>query len=108
MVDSFAVTADGRKLPALAPLVAELDRAQVRHALADYQLAYVLTFETDERIVAAPLGQPRHAGQQRAVLSDQRRAYVTVAGSTRDTEWRSQLRGGERRLAGGFALYLRQ
>src|SRR5829696_6660692 len=64
-----------------APLVAALDRAHVRHALADYQLAYVLTFETNERILAAPLGQPRHAGQQRAVLADRRRAYVTVAGS---------------------------
>ncbi|MBA2385362.1 MAG: hypothetical protein H0V68_11975, partial [Actinobacteria bacterium] len=108
MDDSFAVTADSHRLPELGPLVAALDREHVRHALADYQLAYVLTFETKERIVAAPLGQPRHEGQKRAVLADAGRAYVTVAGSTRDGEWRSELRGRRRRIAGGFAVYLPQ
>ena len=107
MERAFAVTADGRKLPSdLQPLVDTLDREQVRHVLADYQLAYVLTFDTNERIVAAPIGQPRHEEQKRAVLADQRRAYATVAGSPLDAVWRNELRDRRRRVAGGFAVYL--
>lgn len=108
MDDAFAVRADGRPVPRLGPLVAALDREHVRHALADYHLAYVLTFETNERIVAAPLEQVRHEAQQRAVLADKGRAYVTVAGSDRDAEWRGELRGRMRRVVGGFAVYLPQ
>jgi len=37
----------------LAPLVATLDRLELDRVYADFWLAYALTFETDERIVAA-------------------------------------------------------
>jgi hypothetical protein len=108
MDDAFAVRADERPVPELGPLVATLDHEHVRHVLADYHLAYVITFETNERIVAGSLEQVRHEGQQGAVLTDKRRAYVTIAGSSRDAEWRSELRGRVRRIVGGFAVYLSQ
>jgi Dolichyl-phosphate-mannose-protein mannosyltransferase len=107
MDDAFAVTADGLQIPDdRDPLVHALDRARVRHVLADYNLAYILTFETDERIVAAPTGQPRYVPQWKEVHADPRRAYVTVAGSRRDRLWRAELANRRRETAGGFAVYL--
>ena len=107
MDDAFAVTADGLRIPDdRDPLVRALERAGVRHVLADYNLAYILTFESDERIVAAPTGQPRYVPQWREVHADPRRAYVTVAGSRRDRLWRAELANRRRETAGGFAFYL--
>jgi len=107
MADAHVLTADGLPLPPdRAPLIRALDNAGTRHVVADYDLAYVLTFETDERIVAAPDGEPRYPPHSEEVLADPRRAYVAVAGSDRDRAWRDQFTSRRRVAAGGFAAYV--
>ena len=56
----------------LAPLVSTLDRLRLRHVYADYWLAYVLDFDTKERIVAAQsrFGGVRFAGGPAIVSHD--------------------------------------
>jgi hypothetical protein len=56
----------------LAPLVAELDRLHLDRVYADYWLAYVLDFDTKERIVAAQsrFGDVRFSGGRAIVSHD--------------------------------------
>lgn len=107
MDNAFAIGEGGRPVPEdRTPLIGALDRAGVKHVLAEYELAYALTFETNERIVAAPVGQPRYEPHRREVLNDPHHAYAAVIGSPRDETWRRQLRHLRRLEVGGFALYL--
>ena len=99
----------GLRVPAdLDPAVRVLDRYGVDRVLAPYAIAYRVTFETRERIVATPTGQTRYRPHQRLVLDSPNPAYVFVAGSRDDVESTQRLpaRGYRRQAAGGWAVYL--
>ena len=70
----YRVRADGLAVPAdFAPLVAALDRLRLDRVYADYWIGYRLTFETDERIVAAQSPQElyRRRGEGRVIVLPQ-------------------------------------
>ena len=99
----------GVRVPAdLRPALRVLERHGVDRVLAPYAIAYRVTFETDERIVATPTGQTRYRPHQRLVLASRAPGYVFVAGS------RDDVRGGrlvpapayQRVGAGGWAVYV--
>jgi hypothetical protein len=60
--------------PSTAPIAAALEAAGYRTAVADHWVAYPLTFESDERVIASPLpgGYPRYVARVR----NSRPAYV--------------------------------
>lgn len=110
----------------LAPLVATLDRLRLDHVYADYWLAYVLDFDTRERIVAAQNefkgvtfagGQalptldpsPRYAPYEAEVNAAARRGFVFFRRGIGAVPIVAQLaRHGYRRyLVGPFAIYAR-
>jgi hypothetical protein len=75
----------------VAPLVAALDDEGIDRVFADYWVAYRMTWETDERIVASPLGLVRSPEHDRTVRSAVTPAYVVVAGSCVDDRLRQGL-----------------
>jgi hypothetical protein len=109
------------------PLIAELDRNEVDRVYADYWIAYRLTFETDERIIAAqsslnrpnlrvrqgrvmPLGQgwSRNWSYNRAVDRADRAAIVFTRADPVETDDRALLveHGYRRHAVGPFVVYL--
>jgi hypothetical protein len=101
------------KIPAdTRPMVHALERAGVRTAVADYWIAYLIDFESRERIIAIPApdtGQNRHPSWSRRVRRDPDSARVFVHGAVAEKRARLRLlHAGYRRLeAGGFDIYLR-
>lgn len=99
--------------PPLGPLVAELERHDVRAVYSDYWISYRLSFETREEIIASPIDSVRygpHDGYVREVAERaQQTTYVVHGGAQKDTALQATLeeRGlaYERRLAGDFAVY---
>ena len=74
----------GLRVPAdLGPVLRTLDDAGETRVRAHYAIAYRITFESEERIIAASTGQSRHAPYQRAVDADPSPALVEV----RAGEW---------------------
>lgn len=67
----------------LGPLVDALDARGIDHLVAEYWLAYQLTFETGERIVATPNQRMRNEDMRDEVVADPDglRTYAFVAGS---------------------------
>ncbi len=63
-------------------------------ALGDYWIAYRLSFESNERVVAASLGQARYQPFQRLVEYSESPAFVFVDGDLREGEWRPRLLWG--------------
>ena len=118
---------DGVPVPAsIDPLLRTLQTHGVRHAFADYWLAWRIVFESDEEIIAVkgqrgsstgtdasrlvdPGERGRHPPFYREVLADPRAAYVFLAGSDREPQLRPRLRAaGYRPLrTGDFIVYLR-
>jgi hypothetical protein len=111
-----------------APLVAMLDRLGIDRAYAHYWIAYRLTFETDERIVAAEadtgsLAASRPGAVLPAVPDETNRrpqydrevrrvaapAWAFTAGSPREHRWSPLLRrtGYRRVVVDGFAVWHR-
>jgi Dolichyl-phosphate-mannose-protein mannosyltransferase len=92
----------------LSPALRVLDRHGVDRVLAPYAIAYRVTFETDERIVATPTGQTRYRPHQRLVLANSAPAYVFVSGSRDDAGSARRLpaRGYSREAVGGWAVYV--
>ena len=88
----------------LGPLVDRLERDGVEHVYANYWLAYRITFESDERVVATSTGHVRYEPHDRAVRSDPRAAHVFFAGAPDERRF---ARDGYRRLREGpFAIYV--
>jgi hypothetical protein len=118
--DGVAVPTDGD------PLLRTLEARDVRHAYADYWIAWRIVFESDEKIIAVPGGgrvlraapdrgsrDPGEAGRYppfyRSVTASPNPAFVFLAGSSREAESRRRLLGrGYRRLrAAEFIVYVR-
>jgi len=118
---------DGVAVPSdLGPLLRTLEAHDVRHAYADYWIAWRVVFESREKIIAVPgrgrvLGaasgsgrrDPGEAGRYppyyRAVTASPTAAYVFMAGSPREDESRRRLlAAGYRRLrTADFVVYVR-
>lgn len=123
---AYRLQADGHLVPRdFAPLVAELDRRQIRQVYGHYWIVYRLSFESRERIVAAeadldtlserrpgavlpqePQGVrwPRYDAAARRVEAP---AWVFTVGSPRDLRWRPLFTrlGYTRTEVGGFSIY---
>ena len=98
----------GVRTPAdLDPVLARLDRAGVRFALAPYATAYRISFLTDERIVASSTGQVRYRPHDRLVRRN-RHAFAFAAGERDAVTKAPELRrAGYRRLpADDWVVYL--
>ena len=122
----YRIQADGHLVPRdFAPLIAELDRREIRHVLGHYWIVYRTGFESRERIKGgeADLGTlaerrpgvvlpippegvrwPPYAVAAREVEAP---AWVFRAGSTHDRRWRPLFTrlGYTRTEVGGFAIY---
>lgn len=94
----------GVRVPAdLGPALRALERAGETRVRAHYAIAYRITFESGERIVAASTGQTRRPEYERLVSREPRPAYVFVRDSAEAKRFR---RAGYRRVvAGGWAIY---
>jgi hypothetical protein len=101
--------AGGARVPAdMTPLVRLLERECADRVLANYWIAYRISFESDERVIATSTGFVRYVPHDRLVRSSPHPAHVFVAESAADRRARNALeRTGYRRLtAGGFAAYV--
>jgi Dolichyl-phosphate-mannose-protein mannosyltransferase len=79
----------GLRVPAdLDPVLRALDDAGETRVRAHYAIAYRITFESGERIVAASTTQVRHEPYQRIVADDPSPAFVGV----RDADWLVRVR----------------
>jgi hypothetical protein len=102
--------ADGRRVPNdMRPLIRLLEREHADRVLADYWLAYRISFESRERVVATSTGFVRYEPHDRLVRASPHPARVYVAGSLHDIRARERLvaQGYRRLTAGGYAAYVR-
>ena len=92
----------------LGPLVRALERHHVTRAWANYWVAYRITFQTDERIIAAPTDGPRYPRYNALISASERPAHVFVAGTSEEPAQRPRLlHAGYKRLrAGDFVVYV--
>jgi hypothetical protein len=93
----------------ISPLISALDREGATRVLADYWLAYRITFESGERIIATSTDFVRYPPHDRLVRSSRNPAYAFVRGSSVEEEHRNALkaRGYRRVLNDGFVVYVR-
>jgi Dolichyl-phosphate-mannose-protein mannosyltransferase len=100
----------GLRVPAdLGPALRALEQAGADRALAHYSIAYRISFESRERILASSLSQVRYAPHDRLVRSAEDPAFVYVAGSRQERDaarWLA-LDGYRRMPAGAWAVYVR-
>jgi hypothetical protein len=91
----------------LSAVLDTLERAHVNRVRANYWIAYRITFESKEHIIASP-GFWRYKPYRDLVAADPRPGRVFVAGSPEEKGERSRLlcSGYVRQLAGGFAVYV--
>lgn len=95
----------------LSPLIRALDEEHVRTGVADYGIAYRVTFETNERIIVAGAPYNRYPPYIEAlVASGSPPAWIFVQASTADLRFAQELDARRepyrRRGAGGFSVYL--
>jgi len=92
----------------LGPVLETLERHDVRHVLANYWIAYRITFESEERVIASPSGFWRYKPYRDAVAADPRPGRVFLEGSALERQERSALvrRGYERLRVDGFVVYV--
>ncbi|CAN5728125.1 hypothetical protein BH24ACT2_BH24ACT2_09530 [soil metagenome] len=93
----------------MGPLLAELDRRGITHLFADFWIAYRVTFESGERIIAAPIGNSRYEPYDRAVIESASPAWLFVDEAALSEQFEIELanRGTpyERFRVGGFVVY---
>jgi hypothetical protein len=94
----------------LQPVLDELERRGADTALADYWVAYRITFESEGAVTAAPLTNDRHPVDMEAVLRDgDGPAWVFVEGTSLLPTFEAELarRGvtAERVAVGGFVVF---
>jgi hypothetical protein len=96
--------------PRLAPLERVLEREDIDRVYADYWIAYPLTFETDERIVASPVDAVRSVEFERAAAAAPRTTFVVFRDHPRDEALRGALDAHrlhyEHVDAGPFSVYM--
>jgi hypothetical protein len=92
----------------VGPVLAMLEREGVDRVLANYWIAYRLTFESDERVIASPSGFWRYRPYRDAVRADPRPGRVFAVGSRVEPLERARLisQGYRRLRAGDFIVYL--
>lgn len=94
----------------IRPLISALNEEQIRTAVADYGIAYRVTFESDERIIVAGAPYDRYPPYVKALSSGPPPAWLAVEGSTGDRNLRqaldARLEPYRRRTAGGFSIYM--
>jgi hypothetical protein len=88
----------------LGPVLHALERAGERRVRAHYAIAYRITFESDERIVAGSTGQTRRAAYEALVAHARRPAFVFVRDSAEDRAFTR--RDYRRVVAGDWAVYV--
>ena len=99
----------GQPVPAgLTPLLDLLEREHVRYVLANYWIAYRISFESDERIIATSTGFVRYQPHDRLVRNSPAPARVFIAGTNGERLARPTLlaRGHRRLEVGGFVVYI--
>jgi hypothetical protein len=104
----FLPGADGAPMPYdIGPLVSTLERDNVRYVVANYWIAYRLSFETDERVLATSSGFVRDLKADAVVRAQPHPAHVFVRDSPVAAAVGPRLaRSGFRRVpAGGFVVY---
>ena len=124
MDDSFQLEPGITNPRSFAPLVAELDRRRINRVWTTYWIAYRLTFETDERIIAAHVdltrsrtragrlvigdaGWSRNWDYNRAVRADPKPAVVFIHNSAPSSSNAQLRRHGFRRVTvGDFDVYV--
>jgi 4-amino-4-deoxy-L-arabinose transferase-like glycosyltransferase len=97
------------RVPAdIAPVLDTLDTHGVDRVLANYWIAYRITFESDERIIASPSGFWRYRPYHDAVRADPMPGRVFLASSANERRERAALlrRGYARLTAEGFVVYV--
>jgi hypothetical protein len=94
----------------MGPLIRTLEEEKVDAVTADYWIAYRLTFESRERIIATGIPSHRHKPFQDFVESRARSAWVYVDGSIGDQRFTASLRDQgipfRTRTTGGFAIHI--
>jgi hypothetical protein len=101
---------DGVAPPSLDAIERLLDRRDIDHVYADYWIAYRLTFDTDERIIASPVLSVRNDDWAEEVANGAVTPYVVYASDVYDRDFAAALRDDgiefDRLEAGDYALYL--
>ena len=86
----YAGDVAGKPLPVdISLLLEKLEDAGVQHVLANYWLAYRISFESDERIIATSTTHVRYPPHDAIVRSDPAAAYVFVRGASDETDFLS-------------------
>jgi 4-amino-4-deoxy-L-arabinose transferase-like glycosyltransferase len=101
----------GLRVPAeLGPALETLDRLGQRRVRANYAIAYRITFESGERIIATSTGQVRYRPYDRLVRAEPNPAEVFVAGSREERKAADGLgqRGYRRVSTGDWSVYVRR
>ncbi|MDQ3462297.1 MAG: hypothetical protein M3471_04585, partial [Actinomycetota bacterium] len=92
------------------PVLSILERRGVTAAWGDYWTAYRITFETDEKVIAASVDRVRHPPYQAEVAQRSAPAFVVHAGTSVDDELGPALAADgidfQRVPAGDFVVYL--
>lgn len=102
------IVSDGRVPNDLRPLLRVLERERADRVLANYWIAYRISFESRERIIATSTGFVRYEPHDRLVRSSAHPAHVYLLGTLAERDARPELlrRGYQRLTAGGFAAYV--
>jgi hypothetical protein len=100
--------AEGRPAADLDPVIEFLERERERYVLTDYWIAYRLSFESRERVIATSSGFVRYAPHDRLVRQSGWPARVFGARSKVEPGLRSGLRsqGYRRYRIGGWIVYV--
>ena len=88
----------------LGPALRALDRAGARRVRAHYAIAYRITFESRERIIAGSTGQTRRPVYELLASRADRPAFVFVRGSAEDRAFKR--RDYRRVVADDWAVYV--
>ena len=97
--------------PDYAPLLAALERENVKHAYANYWLAYPITYLSENRVIASP-NDPfnRNPAYANEVAADPEAAHVFVIGASDAPAYTEALEASgvpyERIETGGFVIYI--
>lgn len=109
--DVFFSSAEGVLIPEdLGPALDYMTARGIEHVYADYWLAYVVAFESDERITATPYrGAIRNGAADAAVRSVADPAYLFLEGSVSEPIFQNEVTvlgiPHERLSAHGFVIY---
>jgi hypothetical protein len=96
----------GARVPAdLRPALSTLDRLDQPFVRAPYEVAYRVTFESRERIVAASLTAVRYGPYQSRVAAVPNPAYVFVRGSSAERRWAPRV-DYRRLVSDGWSVYV--